>query len=127
MNPEDLDHRELGRQPIAKLLEFCGLSHHDLVKVSPEQLTHKQVQRAIQGRRLTLKMKQKIARTVNFALWGRLTDEEREGFVEYFPKHLFNYSKGFTPEKTNPNGDLVLNISERPVRRDFLAELGKGS
>jgi hypothetical protein len=125
VNPEDSDLRDLGPQPLGELLEFCGLTHHDLVEISPEQLTHKQVQRATQGRRLTLKMKQKLARTVNFAIWGRLTDEERENFVEYFPKHLFNYSKGFAPEATNPNGDLVQGIVGRPLRRDFLAELGK--
>lgn len=125
MNPADSEERDFGEQPLASLLEFCGLSHHDLVEVSPEQLTHKQVQRATQGRRLTLKMKQKLARTVNFAIWGRLTNEEREGYEEYFPKHLFNYSKGFDPEKTNPNGELVQGIAGRPLRRDFLTELGK--
>ncbi len=125
MNSALSDERDFGEQPLAKLLEFCGLSHHDLVKVSPEQLTHKQVQRAAQGRRLTLKMKQKLARTVNFAIWGRLTNDERDTFQEYFPKHLFNYSKGFDPANLNPNGDLVRDITGRPLRRDFLAELGK--
>lgn len=125
MNPAHSDERDFGEQPLAALLDFCGLTHHDLVEVSPEQLTHKQVQRASQGRRLTLKMKQKLARTVNLAIWGRLTNDERENFQEYFPKHLFNYSKGFDAEKLNPNGDLVRGLAERPLRRDFLAELGK--
>ena len=80
---------------LALLLESWGLSNHDLVVASPEQLTHKQVQRACHGRKLTLKMKQKLARTLNFAIWGRLTNDERKGFSEYFAKHLFNYSKGF--------------------------------
>jgi hypothetical protein len=122
---EGPDQRDFGPQPLAVLLDYCGLSHHDLVSVSPEQLTHKQVQRAAQGRKLTLKMKQKVSRTVNFAIWGRLTDEEREGFEEYFPKHLFNYSKGYQPNDTNPNGLLVEEIANRPVRRDFLVEIGK--
>lgn len=113
MNPEDPDQRELGVQPIAKLLEFSGLSHHDLVEVSPEQLTHKQVQRATQGRRLTLKMKQKIARTVNFALWGRLTDEEREGFVEYFPKHLRSYFLQIVLRCSRNDRDALVTTSAR--------------
>ena len=114
-----------GSQPLASLLEAWGLSNHDLVEVSPEQLTHKQVQRASQGRKLTLKMKQKLARTLNFAVWGRLTNEEREGFAEYFPKHLFSYSKGFEEGSTDVNAKLVQDLSDRKVRRDFLQELGK--
>jgi len=71
-----------------------------------EQLTHKQVVRARTGRRLTLKMMMKMARTFNFSIWGRLTDEERESFVEYFPKHLFNYSKGFDAAEIDKNAAL---------------------
>lgn len=118
------DERDLGIQPLATLLEQWGLSNHDLVEVSPEQLTHKQVQRACQGRRLTLKMKQKLARTLNFAIWGRLTDEERKEFLEYFPKHLFNYSKGFEKEAPELNAAMVQDLGDRRIRRDFLQELG---
>ena len=119
------EERDFGPQPLEALLERWGISHHGLVEVSPEQLTHKQVQRASQGRKLTLKMKQKLARTVNFAVWGRLTNEERELFTEYFPKHLFSYSKGFDAEAADVNESLVQNLSERRVRRDFLNEIGK--
>ncbi|MFT6181950.1 MAG: hypothetical protein ACI9NQ_000070 [Paracoccaceae bacterium] len=119
------DERDFGLQPLASLLERWGLSHHDMVEVSPEQLTHKQVQRASQGRKLTLKMKQKLARSLNFAIWGRFTKEEREQFVEYFPKHLFNYSKGFDSDAAEINGKLVQSLEERKVRRDFMIELGK--
>jgi hypothetical protein len=118
------EERDFGFQPLASLLEQWGLSNHDLVEISPEQLTHKQVQRAGQGRKLTLKMKQKLARSLNFAVWGRLTNEERERYVEYFPKHLFNYSKGFE-EGSTINRDLLENLSDRKVRRDFLQQLGK--
>lgn len=117
--------RDLGPQPLGALLERTDLSHHDLVEVSPEQLTHKQVQRAVLGRRLTLKMMQKLARTVNFAIWGRLTNEEREAFSEYFPKHLFNYHKSYQAEAVDGNEELVRGVGERKVRRDFLVELGK--
>ena len=119
------DERDFGPQPLAALLERWGLSHHDMVEVSPEQLTHKQVQRASQGRKLTLKMKQKLARSLNFAIWGRFTNEERELLVEYFPKHLFNYSKGFDSEAAEINDSLIQSLEDRKVRRDFLIELGK--
>lgn len=118
------EERDFGDQPLLLLLERWGLTNHDLVAVSPEQLTHKQVQRAGHGRKLTLKMKQKLSRTLNFAVWGRLTDDERKKFVEYFPKHLFNYSKGYEAEAPDINGPLLQDLSERKVRRDFLIELG---
>lgn len=116
--------RDLGSQPLVLLLESWGLSNHDLVAASPEQLTHKQVQRACQGRKLTLKMKQKLARTLNFAVWGRLTNDEREEFSEYFPKHLFNYSKGYEKGLSDINAGVLLNIGERKLRRDFKEGLG---
>ena len=118
------EERDFGPQPLATLLEGWGLSNHELVEASPEQLTHKQVQRACQGRKLTLKMKQKLARTLNFGVWGRLTDKEREGFTEYFPKHLFNYSKGFDADAPDINVDVMVNLAERNLRRDFKQELG---
>lgn len=119
------EERDLGPQPLALLLERWGLSHHDLVEVSPEQLTFKQVQRAALGRKLTLKMKQKLARTLNFAIWGRFTNEEREAFEEYFPKHLFNYSKGFEEGAEDVNEEILRSLEDRKVRRDFLIEIGK--
>jgi hypothetical protein len=118
------EERDLGSQPLVLLLESWGLSNHDLVAASPEQLTHKQVQRACQGRKLTLKMKQKLARTLNFAVWGRLTNDERQEFSEYFPKHLFNYSKGYEKGLSDINAGVLLNIGERKLRRDFKEELG---
>ena len=118
------EERDLGSQPLFLVLESWGLSNHDLVVASPEQLTHKQVQRACQGRKLTLKMKQKLARTLNFAIWGRLTNNEREEFSEYFPKHLFNYSKGFEKNVSDINAGILMGIGERKLRRDFKEELG---
>ena len=118
------EERDLGSQPLVLLLKSWGLSNHDLVAASPEQLTHKQVQRASQGRKLTLKMKQKLARTLNFAVWGRLTNDEREEFSEYFPKHLFNYSKGYEKGLSDINAGVLINIGERKLRRDFKEELG---
>jgi len=117
------EEREFGPQPLEELLKSWGFTHHDLVEVSPEQLTHKQVQRACSGRKLTLKMKQKLARTLNFAVWGRLTDDERKGYFEYFPKHLFSYDKGWAESFEDPNRGLYGEISSRPVRKDFRQEL----
>ena len=102
-----------------------GLSNHDLVAVSTEQLTHKQVQKARKGRELTLKMKMKVARAFNVAIWGRLTNEEREEYFEYLHTHLFSYTKGFDPEWKDPNGGIYQAIAGREVRKDLLRELGK--
>lgn len=57
--------RDLGEQPIAKLMATLGLSAHDLVAVSTEQITHKMVQRACKGRRLTPHVQQKIVNAMN--------------------------------------------------------------
>ncbi len=118
------EERDFGEQPLGLVMNLWGVTNHDLVEVSPEQLTHKQVQRALGGRMLTLKMKQKLARTLNFAIWGRMTNEEREEFEEYFPKHLFNYHKGHE-EAGVINEGKVRDLGDRKVRRDFLIELGK--
>ncbi len=116
--------RDLGEQPLHDIVVGWGLDNHHLVEASPEQLTHKQVQRARKGRLLTLKMKQKLARSLNFAIWGRLTNEERERFVEYFPKHLFSYNKGWKEGGEDPNLELREPIAVRPMRKDFRRELG---
>jgi len=118
------EERDLGTQPLDAILNGWQLDNHAVVEASPQQLTHKQLVRARNGRRLTLKMMIKIARTVNFAVWGRLTDEERETFVEYFPKHLFNYSKGWDADSSDPNLALYGLIEDRELRADFLEELG---
>lgn len=120
-----MDIRDLGPQPLEGLMEGWALESHDLVEASPEQLSHKQVQRARSGRRLTLKMMMKIARTLNFAIWGRLSDAEREDFKEYLPRQLFSYAKGFQVGVYDPNEALYNKIHGRLMRRDFLEELGK--
>ena len=57
---QDIDERDLGLQPLDKMMDEWGLDNHQLVEVSTEQLTHKQVQKARKGRRLTLKMMQNL-------------------------------------------------------------------
>ncbi len=57
--------RNLGEQPIGKVLEENGLKPHDLVAASDVQLTHKMVTRAIKGRRLTPKTRVKVRDALN--------------------------------------------------------------
>ena len=63
--------RNHGEQPLEELMKRWNLTNHDLVAISTEQLTHKQVQKARQGRQLTLKMMQKVCRALNVAIWEK--------------------------------------------------------
>jgi len=72
--------RDLGEQPIAKIMAVCGLKAHDLVVGSTEQITHKMASRALKGRRLTPNVQSKILKALNKAT-GK----------EYQIKDLFNY------------------------------------
>lgn len=99
--------RDFGPQPLSAILERWGIENHDLVEASPEQLTHKQVQRARSGRQLTLKMMMKVARALNLAVLTRLKEEQRGQFVSYLHKDLFSYAKGFDPEKEDANSPLL--------------------
>jgi hypothetical protein len=104
--------KDLGPQPLDQLMIDWGLENHELVEVSTEQLTHKQVQRARKGRRLTLKMMMKVTRAFNVAIWHRLTKEQKETYFEYGWKHLFNYAKGYEPDWEDPNGELKAEVKE---------------
>jgi len=72
--------RELGEQPIAKIMAEQGLKPNDLVSNSTEQITHKMVSRAIKGRRLNLKIQYRILNALNKA-----TNKQ------YSLKDVFNY------------------------------------
>jgi hypothetical protein len=78
MNP-DLE-RNLGEQPIARLLREHHLKPHDLVVLSPVEMTHKMVSRACRGRRLTLNAQSKVLAALN-----RATERN------YSLRDLFNY------------------------------------
>ena len=99
----EANERNHGPQRIDDIMLAWGLDNHDLVDVSLEQLTHKQVQKARAGRRLTLKMMQKVARALNVAIWYRLDDEAKETYYEYIHRDLFTYAKGFDPAWQDPN------------------------
>jgi len=57
--------RNLGEQPISKIMVDNHLKPHDLVSHSDEQLTHKMVSRAIKGRRLTPHVQMKVLNALN--------------------------------------------------------------
>lgn len=88
------------------IMQRWGLTNHDLVEISTEQLTHKQVQRARQGRLLTLSMMQKVARALNVAIWSKLKPSQQEAYFEYIHRHLFNYAKGYDANWKDPNEEL---------------------
>ena len=57
--------RNLGEQPIARIMAEHGLKAQDLVASSTEQITHKMVSRACKGRRLTPNVQSKIRNALN--------------------------------------------------------------
>lgn len=56
---KDLE-RNLGEQPIARIMQACDVKAHDLVSASSELITHKMVARACKGRRLSANVKDKV-------------------------------------------------------------------
>ena len=72
--------RDLGEQPIAKIMVELGLKSNDLVVNSTEQITHKMVSRAAKGRRLNLKIQYRILNALNKASGKK-----------YELKDIFNY------------------------------------
>ena len=59
--------RNLGEQPIARIMREHNLNPHDLVATSTTPLTHKMVSRACKGRRLTLNTQSKVLAALNRA------------------------------------------------------------
>ncbi|MDP8230085.1 MAG: hypothetical protein P9L93_03175 [Candidatus Gorgyraea atricola] len=72
--------KNLGEQPISKIMVASKLKPHDLVAHSDEQLTHKMVTRAMKGRRLTPHVQSKVRNALN-SVAGK----------NYSPKDLFTY------------------------------------
>ena len=64
MNKPEAGKKDLGVQPLDAVMTRLGLSNHDLVGPSTQQLTHKMVQKGRKGRWLTLKAQQKILSAV---------------------------------------------------------------
>lgn len=84
--------RDLGAQPLDRLLLELGLANHDLVDASPSQLTHKQVQKARKGRRLTPNLQKKVKDAFEAALAQRA-----ETGTRYALSDLFTYAKDGPP------------------------------
>ena len=57
--------RNLGEQPIARIMADHGLKAGDLVANSTEQITYKMVSRACKGRRLTHNVQSKLRDALN--------------------------------------------------------------
>ncbi|MFA7255671.1 MAG: hypothetical protein WC133_06205 [Candidatus Omnitrophota bacterium] len=68
MNLEPINTNDLGVQPLDALMTKHGLTNHALVAASTEQLSHKVVQKARKGRRLTPRAKNKILEALHQAL-----------------------------------------------------------
>ena len=62
---------EAGVQPLDQLIVDAGLRNNDLVKISDNGLTHKQVSKARRGRKITRRMQLKV-----LSAWNRLIDHE---------------------------------------------------
>ena len=77
---EETLERNLGEQPIAQKMKEHGLTNHDLVNASTEQITHKMVAKACKGRRLTKNIQNKVVRAINQA-----------SGENYKKQDLFNY------------------------------------
>lgn len=72
--------RNMGEQPIGRIMAEHELKGHDVVTRAPEPITHKMVARACKGRRLTPNAQSKVRNAVNVAA-GKV----------YSLKELFNY------------------------------------
>jgi len=72
--------RNLGEQPIARIMRERNLKPHDLVTASPVEMTHKMVSRACKGRRLTSNTQSKVLQALN-----------RASGKNYSLADLFNY------------------------------------
>lgn len=72
--------RNLGEQPIARILQELGLKPHQLVEASATPMTHKMVNRACKGRWLTAHTKNIVLAALNKASGRTFTLPE-----------LFNY------------------------------------
>lgn len=70
------ENRDLGPQPLGELLAARGLERSALVAASTEQLTFKQVTRAVQGRWLTPRMRAKVLHALEAATGERFRLDE---------------------------------------------------
>jgi hypothetical protein len=79
------NERNMGLQPLDALMTELGVSNHQLVATCTEPLTHKAVQRARKGRKLTRHMQRRMVDALN--TWSKSTGADRAWREE----ELFNY------------------------------------
>lgn len=79
---------EYGIQPLDALMERHGFSNTDVVKAATVPVTHKMIQKARHGRRLSRKVQNKVCQAFNAALVASRPPEE--DLVFRF-EDLFNY------------------------------------
>lgn len=84
---QDEIERNMGVQPLDGIMAEQALGNHDLVAATKEPMTHKAVQRARKGRRLTKHMQQRMADALNALMKSRGQEIERPWVV----KDLFTY------------------------------------
>jgi hypothetical protein len=96
------DQRDHGLQPLSELMAERDLKPADLVRVSPDQITHKMVSRAMKGRQLTRNTMDKVSKAYNL-----LSEEpalERELF-NYLPPSLKERRGQVNPLPNEPELD----------------------
>ncbi|MFC5454621.1 hypothetical protein [Prosthecobacter fluviatilis] len=84
---QDEIERNMGVQPLDGIMTGHELGNHDLVAASTEPMTHKAVQRARKGRRLTRHMKQRMADALTVLMRQKGMELEKPWTV----KELFTY------------------------------------
>ncbi len=70
-----------GTQPLDELMHRMNIKNHVLVEASTEQLTHKNVKNARNGRELTMNIQMKVLNALNAGA----------GEKKYELKDIFNY------------------------------------
>lgn len=84
---ENGNERNMGVQPLDALMTEHAMTNHELLAASPEPMTHKAVQRARKGRRLTRHMQRRMIEAFNRALHKRGSEETPAFHLE----QLFTY------------------------------------
>lgn len=84
---QDEIERNMGVQPLDGIMTEHELGNHSMVAAALEPMTHKAVQRARKGRRLTKHMKQRMTDALNLLLKQKGVEIERPFGV----KDLFTY------------------------------------
>ncbi len=102
-DPSEPGIRDHGPQPFDAVLRNRGLTNAGFVAAAGEQITHKHVRRAREGRQLTTRMMLKLTRILNEVVAAGMTDEERRDFTPYLHRDLFTYAKGRDAARPDPN------------------------